>query len=141
MKMSRRNLLLQASALSAAAATPWWANASTPIKLGSVLDASGNFDAYGKPMTMALDLAIDEINKAGGLLGRSVTKVAYDTQSNMALYTRYAQQLVRQDKVDVVIGGILSASREAIRPLLNRASIPYVYTPLYEGAFAMATRS
>ncbi len=133
MKMSRRNLLVQGSALSAAAATPWWANASTPIKLGSVLDASGNFDAYGKPMTMAIYLAIDEINMDGGLLGRSVTKVAYDTQSNMALYTRYAQQLVRQDKVDVVIGGILSASREAIRPLLNRASIPYVYTPLYEG--------
>lgn len=133
MKTTRRHLLMQGSALSAAWATPWLARAAGPIKLGSVLDASGNFDAYGKPMTMALDLAIDEINKAGGLLGRPVQKVAYDTQSNMALYTRYAQQMVRQDKVDVVIGGILSASREAIRPLLHRAAIPYVYTPLYEG--------
>lgn len=133
MMTNRRQLLLQGSALCAAVSTPWMAQAATPIKLGSVLDTTGNFDAYGKPMNMALDLAIDEINKAGGLLGRPVTKVAYDTQSNMALYTRYAQQLVRQDKVDVVIGGILSASREAIRPVLNRANIPYVYTPLYEG--------
>jgi len=133
MKFTRRNLLLQGSALSAAMAAPWIAKAATPIKLGSVLDVTGNFDAYGKPMNMALDLALDEINKSGGLLGRPVNKVAYDTQSNMALYTRYAQQLVRQDKVDVIVGGILSASREAIRPVLNRAGIPYVYTPLYEG--------
>ena len=84
-------------------------------------------------MNMAADLAIDEINKAGGLLGRQVKKIAYDTQSNMALYTKYAQQITKQDKVDVVIGGILSASREAIRPLLNREHVLYVYTPLYEG--------
>jgi len=137
MTTNRRQLLLQGSAIGATTfaglAMPWLAHAAEPIRLGSVLDTSGNFDAYGKPMNMALDLAIDEINKAGGLLGRQVQKVAYDTQSNMALYTRYAQQMVRQDKVDVVIGGILSASREAIRPLLNRANIPYVYTPLYEG--------
>ncbi len=112
---------------------PFPASAADPIKLGSLLDTSGNFDAYGKPMDMALDLAIDEINAAGGLVGRKVRKVAYDTQSNMAMYTKFAQQLVREDKVDVVIGGILSASREAIRPLLNREKLLYVYTPLYEG--------
>ena len=103
------------------------------IKLGSVLDTSGNFDAYGKPMDMATDLAIEEINASGGLLGRKVVKVGYDTQSNMALYTKFAQELVRKDKVDVVVGGILSASREAIRSVLARAGVPYIYTPLYEG--------
>jgi branched-chain amino acid transport system substrate-binding protein len=134
MSLTRRNVLKRSGALSAALAAPWaLAQSGAPIKVGSVLDTSGNFDAYGKPMNAALDLAIDEINKSGGLLGRPVTKVGYDTQSNMAMYTRYAQQLVRQDKVDVVIGGILSASREAIRPVLNKAGVPYVYTPLYEG--------
>ena len=113
--------------------TPLATLAKDNIKLGSVLDTSGNFDAYGKPMDMAADLAIDEINASGGLLGRKVVKVGYDTQSNMALYTKFAQQLVRQDKVDVVAGGILSASREAIRSVLARAGVPYVYTPLYEG--------
>ncbi|RYY94492.1 MAG: urea ABC transporter [Comamonadaceae bacterium] len=129
----RRRLLLQGSALMAAGLLPAAARAADPIKLGSLLDTSGNFDAYGKAMDMATDLAIDEINAAGGLAGRQVRKVGYDTQSNMALYTKFAQQLTRQDKVDVVIGGILSASREAIRPLLNREKLLYVYTPLYEG--------
>lgn len=125
----RATLLLGALALAGSTG----AIAQTEIKLGSVLDTSGNFNAYGKPMDMAADLAIEEINAGGGLLRRKVTKVGYDTQSDMALYTRFAQQLTRQDKVDVVIGGILSASREAIRPVMTRSGIPYVYTPLYEG--------
>ena len=133
MKVSRRNVLTQATGLATALALPQWASAAEPIRFGSLLDTSGNFDAYGKPMNMAADLAIEEINRSGGLLGRQVKKIAYDTQSNMALYTKFAQQLAKQDRVDVVIGGILSASREAIRPLLNREKILYVYTPLYEG--------
>ena len=103
------------------------------IKLGSLLDTSGNFDAYGKIMDKAAQLAVDEINASGGLLGRKVQKISYDTQSNMAMYTKFAQQLTKQDKVDVVVGGILSASREAIRPLLNREKTLYFYTPMYEG--------
>lgn len=104
-----------------------------PIKLGSILDTSGVFDAMGKPMDMALRLAVDQINAGGGLIGRQVEVVAYDTQSEMALYTQYAQQLVRGDKVDVVHGGILSASREAIRQTLRKANVPYFYNVLYEG--------
>jgi branched-chain amino acid transport system substrate-binding protein len=107
--------------------------AADPIKLGSILDTSGIFDAYGKPMDMAMRLAVGEINKAGGLLGRQVEIVAYDTQSDMALYTQFGQQLARQDKVDVVHGGILSASREAIRPTLRKSKVLYFYNVLYEG--------
>lgn len=106
---------------------------SETIKLGSVLDTSGIFDAYGKPMDNATRLAVNEINMQGGLLGKQVELVAYDTQSDIALYTQYAQKLVRQDQVDVVHGGILSASREAIRPTLHRARVPYFYNVLYEG--------
>ena len=84
-------------------------------------------------MNMAADLAIDEINKAGGLLGRQVKKIAYDTQSNMALYTKYAQQITKQDKVDVVIGGILSASREGDSSAAQSRTGPLCVTPLYEG--------
>jgi branched-chain amino acid transport system substrate-binding protein len=133
MTVPRRSFLARGAMLALSSQLPLAALAADDIKLGSLLDTSGNFDAYGKPMDMAADLAIEEINASGGLLGRKVRKVAYDTQSNMAMYTRFAQQLVRQDKVDVVIGGIISASREAIRPLLNRQKLLYVYTPLYEG--------
>ena len=103
------------------------------IKLGSILDNSGNLDAYGKPMVMATTLAAEEINEAGGLLGRKIQVVQYDSQSDIALYTKYAQQLTREDKVDVIHGGITSASREAIRQTFRRANALYFYNVLYEG--------
>ncbi|MBM3396196.1 MAG: urea ABC transporter, partial [Betaproteobacteria bacterium] len=103
------------------------------IKLGSVLDNSGNLDIYGKPMVMATTLAVEELNAAGGLLGRKIKAVQYDTQSDIALYTKFAQQLSRTDKVDVVHGGITSASREAIRQTFKRGNTLYFYNVLYEG--------
>ena len=117
MRYSRRDFLASsgsAAGLTALGATIPFEMAlaqGAPIKLGSVLDNSGNLDAYGKPMVMATTLAADEINAAGGLLGRKIQVVQYDSQSDIALYTKFAQQLVRQDKADVVHAGITSASR------------------------------
>ena len=133
MSLNRRELLGGATALTTAGLLPRVAFAADAIKLGSILDKSGPFDAYGKPMDMATRLAVAEINEAGGLLGREVEIIAYDTQSDMALYSQYGQQLTRQDKVDVVHGGILSASREAIRQTMRKSKTLYFYNVLYEG--------
>ena len=135
MTISRRTMLKGASAATALASPVYIRNAfaEDPIKLGTVFDISGIFDAYGKPIDMAVRLAVKQINDAGGLLGRQVEHISYDTQSDMALYTQYAQQLTRQDNVDVVHGGILSASREAIRQTLRRAETLYFYNIQYEG--------
>ncbi|MYE82876.1 MAG: transporter substrate-binding protein [Gammaproteobacteria bacterium] len=133
MSINRRHFLGGSAALTGVALLGYPAAAAESIKLGSILDTSGIFDAYGKPMDMAMRLAVDDINKAGGLLGRPIEVVAYDTQSDMALYSQYAQQLTREDRVDVVHGGILSASREAIRQILRRSGTLYFYNVLYEG--------
>lgn len=133
MQINRRSFLASTASVASVSMLPQAVLASDTIKLGSILDTSGNFDAYGTPMDMAMRLAVGEINDAGGLLGREVEVVAYDTQSDMALYSQYAQQLTRQDQVDVVHGGILSASREAIRQTLRRSNTLYFYNVLYEG--------
>lgn len=133
MALNRREFMVSASALAGAAALPGAAFAAGAVKLGSILDTSGIFDAYGKPMDMAMRLAVGEINESGGLNGREVEVVSYDTQSDMAFYSQYAQRLVRQDRVDVVHGGILSASREAIRQILRKSGTLYFYNVLYEG--------
>lgn len=104
-----------------------------PIKLGSLHDVSGPLAASGEPMVYATMLAVKEINADGGLLGREVELVNYDTQSNIQLYSQYAQQLAVRDRVDVVHGGITSASREAIRPIFSRFQTLYFYNTLYEG--------
>ena len=129
----RRTFLATGAALGGALMMPRLATAADTIKLGSVLDTSGPFDAYGKPMHKALQLAVAQINNAGGLLGRQVEVISYDTQSDMALYAQYGQQLTRRDRVDVVHGGILSASREAIRQTMRKTKTLYFYNVLYEG--------
>lgn len=133
MSLNRRELLGGAAALSTAAMLPRAVMAADTIQLGSILDTSGIFDAYGKPMDQAMRMAVKEINAAGGLLGKQVEVAAYDTQSDMALYSQYAQQLTRQDRVDVVHGGILSASREAIRQTMRKTKTLYFYNVQYEG--------
>jgi urea transport system substrate-binding protein len=133
MSADRRSFLAGSAALAAASQFPSVSLANTEIKFGSIVDTSGLFDIYGKPMDKAVTIALDEINAAGGLLGRKIKKVAYDTQSDMALYTKFGQQLAREDKVDVVHGGILSASREAIRPTLRKEKVLYFYNVQYEG--------
>ena len=74
-----------------------------------------------------------EANAAGGLAGRQIKLINYDTQSNMQLYTQFAQQAALKDKVAVVHGGITSASREVIRPVLDRFKTLYFYNTQYEG--------
>ncbi|MFN3954394.1 MAG: ABC transporter substrate-binding protein [Pararhodobacter sp.] len=133
MTLNRRSFLAATAAASGALMLPRAVFAQGAIRIGTVLDVSGIFDAYGTPMDMAQRLAVSEINDAGGLLGRPVEIIGYDTQSDMALYTQYAQRLVRQDNVDVVQGGILSASREAIRQTLRRGNTLYFYNVQYEG--------
>lgn len=107
--------------------------AEAPILVGSLHDQSGPLGTSGQTMVFALQLAVDEINAGGGLIGRQLKIVHYDTQSNIQLYSQYAQQLAVKDKVDVVHGGITSASREAIRPTFDRFKVLYFYNTLYEG--------
>lgn len=111
--------------------TAW--GAEDPILVGSLHDQSGPIGTSGVPMVESLKLGIDEVNAAGGLLGRPLQLVHYDTQSNIQLYSQYAQQLALKDKVAVVHGGITSASREAIRPTFDRFKLLYFYNTLYEG--------
>lgn len=136
MKLSRRDFMGATGALAMAGGLGSTVGAfaqGKDILLGTVLDNSGNLDIYGKPMVMASTMAVEELNAAGGLLGRKIKAIQYDTQSDIALYTKFAQQLVRSDKVNVVHGGITSASREAIRQTFRRANTLYFYNVLYEG--------
>lgn len=134
---TRRGFLKMGAALGGTAlAAPFIARhalAAEPIKVGVLLDQSGALGVSGQPMLQATEYAAKVINDQGGLLGRPIKLVTYDTQSSMQLYTQYAQQLALKDKVAVVQGGITSASREAIRPIFDRFKTLYFYNTQYEG--------
>lgn len=104
-----------------------------PIKVGSILDETGPLNIYGTAMSDATKLAIEDINENGGVLGRKLDLVTYDAQSDNAKYTQYANQAAQRDQVAVLMGGITSASREAIRPVAARTKTLYFYNEQYEG--------
>lgn len=134
--MDRRSFLHgSAGALAGAAVSlfPKAAIAADEIVVSSIIDMSGGLDVYGKAMSDCMMLAVEELNVAGGLLGKKIRLVAYDPQSNMQLYAQFAQQSVLKDRSTVVMGGITSASREVIRPVLTRNKTLYFYNTLYEG--------
>jgi urea transport system substrate-binding protein len=134
--MDRRSLLKASGAALAGTAAPLFplsAMAADEVLIGSIHDLSGGLDIYGKPMGDAMTLAVEELNAAGGLLGKKLKLATYDPQSNMQLYTQFAQQASLKDKAAVVMGGITSASREVIRPVLDRNKTLYFYNTQYEG--------
>jgi urea transport system substrate-binding protein len=103
------------------------------IVVGAILDRTGPINIYGIPKTDATNLAIKHINENGGVLGRQLRLVLRDAQSTNENYTQFANELAVQDQVKVVMGGITSASREAIRPVVNRHTLLYFYNEQYEG--------
>ena len=104
MRVNRRTFLQSTAATAAAGMFSSSAWAEDPINVASIHDLSGGLDIYGKPMVDAMTLAVEEANAAGGLLGRQIKLINYDTQSNMQLYTQFAQQAALKDKVAVVHG-------------------------------------
>ena len=98
-----------------------------------MLDLSGPIGTSGTPMYYAAQVAVSEINAAGGVLGRPTRTINYDTQSTIQLYSQYAQELALKDKV--------AWSRAASPPPRAKPSgrcstaykILYFYNVLYEG--------
>lgn len=78
-------------------------------------------------------LAIDEINAAGGIRGRPLDAIHYDTCSDLGLYRQYADRLLTQDAVGVIFGCCTSLSRKAVLPVIERRNGLLWYPDLYEG--------
>jgi urea transport system substrate-binding protein len=133
--MLNRRKFLQGTAVATVAspALVKSAFAAEPITVASMYDLSGGLESTGKPMADMVTLVAEELNAKGGLLGRQIKVVTFDTQTNMQLYAQYAQEAALKNKAAVVFGGITSASREVIRPVLDKYKTLYFYTMPYEG--------
>ena len=109
---------------------------SNEIKLGLLCDITGDIAINGGITSSAMKFAVDEINEAGGINGKPIKLIIYDTQSDNTVYQDMARKLCLEDKVDAVFVGITSASREAIRPILEENEMLYFYAQQYEGGVA-----
>jgi branched-chain amino acid transport system substrate-binding protein len=107
--------------------------AAEPIKVGLVAALSGQSAKSGEGITRGLTIAIDEINRRGGVLGRPLTLIRRDDESNPSKGQVAARELIHQEKVAVLFGGIDSPVSLAIVPLVNKEKIPFM------GVWAAAT--
>ena len=139
----RRQLLRHTAWMAGAIATGaggWviparWARAAAePIKVGIATDLTGAIGFAGNADLNVAKMCADIINKQGGLLGRSIELHVEDTASNEAVAVSNVRKLIQRDHVDVVLGGITSSMRNAIKgPIVQRGHTLYIYPQLYEG--------
>ena len=80
--------------------------AEPPLKIGLLEDVSGDLAFMGMPKLHGSQLAVEEINKKGGILGRQIELIHLDPQGDNARYQEFARRLLGRDKVDVLIVGI-----------------------------------
>jgi branched-chain amino acid transport system substrate-binding protein len=102
-------------------------HAAEPIKIGLVAALSGQSALSGEAITRGLQVAIDEVNAQGGLLGgRRLELVRRDDESNPAKGVTAARELIYREKVAVIFGGIDTPVALAIAPLANQAKVPFM---------------
>src|SRR6516162_9433741 len=100
-----------------------------PIKLGAIEVLTGPNNRYGIPVQRAFDLAIEEINKAGGVLGGRPIAIAYeDSAGNKDQAMNAARKLIGRDKVPLILGPTLSNEMFAVGPVVNDRKIPIIGT-------------
>ena len=112
---------------------------SNTVKIGVLASRSGNFSLLSTPKWQAAKLAIDEMNNNGGILGKQIKLIDPDPQSDNQRYKQLTKRLIEKDKVDALWAGYSSATRETIRPTIDRHQQLYFYTTQYEGGVADST--
>ena len=107
--------------------------AAEPIKIGVPVGLSGANSVVAPSVVQSAQLAVDEINAKGGVLGRQLALEVADDASGAAGAQKAFDSLVFQKKVDVLISMETSAARNAALPIVARGKTPYIYTSFYEG--------
>ena len=132
---SRRTLLSAAAAGAAFGAMPGLirpAAAANEFKIGLFIALSGPASLFGPTQRASAELAADEINKAGGIMGRQIKLIPTDAGGPPAETTKSAVRLMLEENADVFVGSHDSATREALVGTI-KGKVPYIYTPVYEG--------
>lgn len=136
MTVSRR-ALMQGTAAGAVAtlAAPSIVKAAgeTPIKVGLISPLTGAWTVYGKAHSAGFQLAVDEINAAGGVLGRKIEVLIGDSKTEPRIVVEQANRLVREEHVDFLAGTFSSAERNAAGPVVTSAKKVLLYPTFYEG--------
>lgn len=127
--MKRRVAAIAAIALSlslAACGGGGGASNSDVIRIGVNYELSGQVATYGDASVKGIEMAIEEINAAGGIDGKQIEAIKYDNKSEPAEATTLTTKLASQDKVLTVIGPATSGAFKATIPVANQNKVPII---------------
>jgi branched-chain amino acid transport system substrate-binding protein len=124
---------LQQTMLAAVSLAAMQVQAADPIKIGVPVGLSGANSVVAPSVVQAAELAVEEINAKGGILGRQVALEVADDGSGAAGAQKAFDSLIFQKKVNALISMETSAARNAGLPIVTRGKTPFIYTSFYEG--------
>ena len=127
-------------ALGVAVATPFAValpgEAAAEIKICVIDDHSGDFALPNIPKTNGAQLAVDELNAAGGVNGEQIELIHYDGQSDVKRYQELANKCILDDEADVIMAGYTSSEREAARAVAVKNKTIFWHNNQGEGGIA-----
>ena len=106
---------------------------STPIKVGLIAEKTGPLSFMGIADANVAKMVVDDINASGGLLGRKLELIVEDGATIDSVAAAKATKLIEHDRVDVLLGGIYSSTRQAIKGPVKKGGKLYIYPEQYEG--------
>ncbi len=96
------------------------------IKVGVYVDLTGQTSSFGQSTKNGIQLAVDEINAAGGVNGRKIALIIEDDQGRTEQAKTVVEKLIKQDKVVAVLGEVASSNTLAAAPVAQEAKIPMI---------------
>jgi branched-chain amino acid transport system substrate-binding protein len=136
MRQLKRFLTIAASAAlfcGAAAASASAEAAGEPLKIGLVAAITGPGGFIGDPFDKAAKLAVDRANAAGGVNGRKIELIRYDSEGSPDKALVFIKRLISEDKVSVILGPDFSSNVRAVLPTTENAGVAVLYnTPVIE---------
>lgn len=113
-----------------------------PIKIGSLNHVTGVGAPWGDPMQKAVELAVEEINAKGGVLGRPLQLIAEDDNTDTDMALQKAKKLALEDEVEAIFGTVWSSIRAAVvTTVADPYKVPYFYPTYNEGGGQLANCS
>jgi len=100
--------------------------AAPPIKIGALFSITGPASFLGEPERNTAQMVVNEINAAGGIKGRTLQLITYDTQGDATKAVQAATRLIKDDKVSAIIGPSITGDTMAIIPIVEKARIPLI---------------
>ncbi len=135
----RRKFIKTSGVVAAASALPFpminirSAGAAETVKVGILHSLTGTIAIAEASVVDAEKLAIEEINKAGGVMGRQIETIVEDGASDWPTFAEKARKLLEKDKVAAIFGCYTSASRKATLPVVEKLKGLLYYPTYYEG--------